>query len=159
MAKVSFVIVFALVLAVPLSPVLGQDWSSLLDQASAAGLSEGALDEAKKALNDDNTQKAAEQVLGDSSNVESLSAWVGEAKKESPAPPAKESSVDVAKEDFPDEDEDEEGESPSEAPELAPKSTPVEAPQSAPKTAPVEAPQLAPETAPSAAPEAQAPSA
>ncbi|KAE9586161.1 hypothetical protein Lal_00010243 [Lupinus albus] len=143
MAKVSFfVMVFTLVLVVRSSLVLGEDnWSSLLDQASAAGLPEGALDEAKKALNDDNAQKAAEKVLSDPSNVESLSQWVGEAKNESPASGAKESSVNVAQEDFP--DEDEEGESPIEAPELAP----------------IEAPELAPETAPSQAPEAQAPSA
>ncbi|OIW15623.1 hypothetical protein TanjilG_08199 [Lupinus angustifolius] len=94
MAKVTFFVVFALVLVVPLGSVLGQgDWSSLLDQASAAGLPEGALDEAKKALNDGSAQmvaeaalsdgaaqKAAEEVLGGSGNADSLSDWVGDAK-------------------------------------------------------------------------------
>lgn len=175
MAKVSsLVLVFALVLGVQLCSVLGQDWESMLGQASATtGLSEGALlDEAQKAIATGTAQKAAEEVLGDASaqkaaesvlgNVDSadLDKWVGEAKKASPAPPAEQKS---AQEDFPDEEEEDQSpaEAPVEAPENAPVAAPEKAPVAAPKLAPVAARKLAPENAPiqapSAAPKAQAP--
>lgn len=52
MAKISFVLVFALVLALPFHSVLGQDdsWKDLIGQGGFGGLSQETLDEAKKAI-------------------------------------------------------------------------------------------------------------
>ena len=82
MAKLSLALVFALVLALPLHSVLGQEdpWQSVLSQASQAGISQETIDEAQKALGDGSAQKVAEDALGDEGDGASLGDWVSQAR-------------------------------------------------------------------------------
>lgn len=62
MVKISFVVVFSFVLALPLRSVLGQDgWQDLVGQGGFTG----ALDEAKKALDAANTVTSGQTGLSD----------------------------------------------------------------------------------------------
>ncbi|KAJ1388422.1 hypothetical protein SESBI_39158 [Sesbania bispinosa] len=72
MAKIiSFALVYAFVLALPLRSVMCQDdpWQSVISQASQAGISSETLSEAQKAIRDGSAQQVAEEALGDGSSL------------------------------------------------------------------------------------------
>lgn len=73
MAKISLVLVFSVVLALPFRAVLGQDdWKDLLSQG---GLSQDALDQARKAIGG----AAAQSAMGGASAQDAVSDYFGSA--------------------------------------------------------------------------------
>ncbi|KAL2318742.1 hypothetical protein Fmac_032618 [Flemingia macrophylla] len=145
MAKISFALVFALVVAVTLHSVLcdiEEDpfWRSVIDEAkteaSKAGFSQETIFEAQKAIDDGSAEKIAEEAL----NGASLGDWVQQADHLAKSG----GSTAEAPEDSP--DDEEEDNVATNAPTEAPTSAPIGSPKSSPTTseAPSEAPQAEP---------------